>query len=148
MKQLLSKPVRWLTKWAWQREIGIVDGLAELKELSMKPGAMELKIETQPEIANQVATCLAKLVYTAENYTEMQFECGAKFKEKYDYLIVTIQKARGKTPHQLKMEAFEERDKAKEQLQPFLDLCHKLGWNGVENSKIAHVFLENLIANS
>lgn len=146
MKALLKRSVRYLTSWAWEREIEICEGIAELKELSLKPGAMELKIETDPAITEQIGTCLAALVYKSENYTEMQFECGAKFKEKYDYLIVTIQKARGKTPHQLKMEAFEERDKAKAQLQPFLDICHKHGWNGVENSKIAHVFLEDLIS--
>ena len=74
---------------------------------------MELKIETSPGIAEHVATCFASIAYKSENYTEMQFECGAKFREKYDYLIVTVQKARGKTPHQLKLEAWAERDRFK-----------------------------------
>ncbi len=40
----------------------------------------------------------------------------------------------------------EDYNKANEGLQKFLDLCHDLGWNGVENSKLSWVFLSNYLA--
>lgn len=100
-----------MTRWAWRDEIGIVDGISRLKTLSMDQEKMEAEIETSHGLAVYIGTILAYEANKAPNYVEMQFKPPVvKFKDKWHYITVTIQKHNGKTPHQMRVQAEQERD--------------------------------------
>jgi hypothetical protein len=108
-----------------------------LKQLHVKPGGMEAYIEFKPEVAQWIGKCLAYIVMKSPNYTEMQYEaCGRNTEFKGEWIgpiTVTVQKVRGKTPHQLRVEAEKQRDelvKCLEELIPFaqqeMQSCYEL----------------------
>ncbi len=114
---VLTRLVRWATAWAWQKEIGVCEGLAVVQGLNMEPGAMEVKIKQDPALAQWVAKCFAYMVMDSPNYTEMQFELCGEYAGKYEWLTVLIQKHQGKTPHQMRHQVERERDELLRQLQ-------------------------------
>jgi len=101
----MKKLIRRLTRWAWRSEIATCDGLAELKALNMDGGKMELRIESDPNLALWQAKCFASMVEKSPNYTELKFDLAGEFKGKYEWITVLVQKGNGKTPHQLRAEA-------------------------------------------
>lgn len=109
-----TKLIRRWTRWAWQREADAAEGLAQIQEMYAKPGAMELAIKTDPALSQYIAMCFAELVRKSENYTEMKFDVQPANGE---WLIVTVQKGKGKTPHQMRQNAEYERDAFKRDLQ-------------------------------
>lgn len=110
---LLVRPVRFLSSWAWAHERGAIEGFALLKSMKMDDRTLDMAIQTQPEMAQYVGKCFAAMVANSPNYTEMQFTVNEKYHGKWEHLTVTIQKFNGKTPHQLKVEAEQERDRYK-----------------------------------
>lgn len=72
---------------------------AELTDLNIKNGAINLKIKT--EVAILLAQWAKDVVQDAPNYVEIVL-VDPDNEEKY---LVTVQKLSGKTPHQLRMEA-------------------------------------------
>jgi len=109
--------VRKMTSWAWQREIGVCEGIAVLKALEMDDGKLDLKLQQDPAVAQWIAKCFASMVADAPNYTEMKFNLCGKYRGKWEWLTVHIQKGHGKTPHQLRQEAEMELAKLKAQLK-------------------------------
>jgi len=112
----LHAVVRWSTSWAWQKEIQVCDGLAELRGLEMDGNKMDIKIHSDPALAQWQAKCFASMVANSPNYTEMKFELHGEYKGKWEWLTVLIQKGNGKTPHQLRQEAERERDQLRARL--------------------------------
>lgn len=114
----LQRIVRRSTSWAWQREIQACDGMAELKAMNMDGNKMDIKIQTNPDLAYWQAKCFAFMVAQSPNYTEMKFELCGEYKGKYEWMTVLIKKDSGKTPHELRMEAERERDELRRSLTP------------------------------
>ncbi len=97
--------VRRLTSWAWQDEVAIRDGIARLKTLHMTEGGIEMDIKVHPAQKEHIAHCFAAMVADSPNYTEVKYDFYAKKQDGHEWVIVTVQKGSGKTPHQLRMEA-------------------------------------------
>lgn len=78
------------------------DGAIKLKELHATERGMELHIEQTPELAQCVAKSFASLIADAPNYVEMQFKPSpTKWKDKFEWVTVTVVRGTGKTAHQL-----------------------------------------------
>lgn len=107
MRKFITTAVRYLTRWAWQKEISIVAGMAHIEEIHAQGGnRLELSIKQNPALAQYVAQCFAELVASSENYTEMRFDL--KHPTAYDGIYVLVKKFNGKTPHELRMIAEKE----------------------------------------
>lgn len=116
MKNIIHRLTRWLSAWAWQKEIASFDGLAVLKSMSMDEHKLDMKIQQDPAVAQWVAKCFVSMVAFSTNYTEMKFETHGQFLGKFEWITVHIQKGNGKTPHQLRQEAEKERDELRAKL--------------------------------
>ena len=118
MKRLFIQLVRYLSAWAWQKEIATIDSLAVLKglELDMDEGKMDIKIQQDPALAQWIAKGFVSMVAESPNYTEMKFDLSGEYRGKFEWITVHIQKGNGKTPHQLRQEAEQERDQLRIQL--------------------------------
>lgn len=79
---------------------------ALLKELHITENGIEAHVEANPEISKLIAHAFVSMVASSPNYTEMTFEPKTvEHKGQFDCITVTIQKVKGKTPHQKRMEA-------------------------------------------
>lgn len=96
--------VRFMSSFAWRKEIGTCEGIATLKALEMDESGMDLKIQQDPAVAQWVAKCFASMVCESPNYTELKFDLCGEYKKKFEWMTVHIQKGNGKTPHQLRQE--------------------------------------------
>lgn len=105
--------VRLLSKWAWEDEVATANGLIKIEEMSLKDGAMEMRLKENPKLAEWTAACFAQIVADAPNYAEMQL---GRVTKKGELITVLIQKASGKTPHQLRREAEAEVERLKAEL--------------------------------
>lgn len=86
----------------------VTDGIAKIKKLNMGETSSELDIEIDPNAAQHIARCLASLVLKSPNYTEVKFDLSGPSADKFEWVIVLVQKGKGKTPHQLRLEAEKE----------------------------------------
>jgi len=109
--KLINRFVRWATKWAWKHELSVTEGIAVLKSFNMEDDKLEFSLKQDPTIAQWIAKCFVSMVANSPNYTEMKFDLADKYNGKHEWITVHIQKGNGKTPHQLRKEAEEERDK-------------------------------------
>ncbi len=109
-RDLLCRTARWVSSWAWQKEIKTCEGLAILKGLDMDEDKLDIKIQQDPALAQWISKCFASMVADSPNYTEMKFDLCGQYRGKYEWLTVHIQKGNGKTPHQMRLEAECERD--------------------------------------
>lgn len=98
-----------------------------IKELHATEGAMELHIQQSPWKAQWMAQCFANIVSPAPNYVEMKFDTVAKQKNGWEWITVTVQKGKGKTPHQMRQQAERERDEYKTMLnaEPTDQVTHR-----------------------
>lgn len=99
--------IRKWTKWAWEHEYNVSEGIAKMKSLHMDGNAMEMEIKLHPEQQQYIAQCFAAMVAESANYTEMKFDMVAKYPRpdndtEHKWVTVTVQKGMGKTPHQLR----------------------------------------------
>ena len=94
--------VRWLSAWAWTREIETCESMVQLKAFEMDEDGLDLKIQQDPMLAQYVAKCFASMVASSPNYTEMKFDLCGKWAGKHEWMTVLIQKGSGKTPHELR----------------------------------------------
>ena len=93
------------------------EGLAKVVRACVDRTSMEIEIEQHPAVAQHVAKCFASMVAASPNYTEMKFELHGDWKGKGDWITVTIKKGKGKTPHECRMEAEQERDQLAERVK-------------------------------
>ena len=113
---MVKKLVKYLTRWAWDKELQIIDGSAELKALCLEPNKLEMEIKLRPELKEYIALCLAEIVRESPNYTEMKFNTVAKTEDGVEWITVLVKKGSGKTPHELRVQAEKERDEARDEL--------------------------------
>jgi hypothetical protein len=123
---LLYRITRRLSAWAWRDEINICNGIAEIEELHATQNGMDIAIKQSPACAQYVAQCFASIVAASPNYTEMKFEVVLKT-EKWEWITVLVKKDKGKTPHELRLEAERERDQLREEVK-------RLKQKDIENS--------------
>jgi hypothetical protein len=143
MKHLLTKAVRKATRWAWQKEIDICDGIAEVEEMHATPGHMEMVLSESPARSHYIAACFASIVAKAPNYVEMNFKPSAAHlrdedigKPGYDMVTVCVQKVTGKTPHQLRMEAERKAEEAHK------EACFQVGRKKELETVLRAIFLD------
>lgn len=106
MIKMLTKLVRWASRWAWQKEIKFMDTSVELEYMTMDEKSFEAKAIMNPGLAQMMAHAFAEQAFNTPNYVEMQFQPRAvKHRDKWIMVTVTVQKHDGKTPHELRMEA-------------------------------------------
>ncbi len=119
-----TKIVRRLSTFAWRKEIETCNGFAYIKSFNIqsKEGneKLDITIQQKPEVAHWVGKCFASMIYDSPNYTELKFDVCGKYKDKFEWITVTVKKGNGKTPHQLKSEAERERDELKVELNRLL----------------------------
>jgi hypothetical protein len=116
VKGTLTCPVRWLSAWAWAKEIETCEAMVQLKAFEMDEAGLDLKIQQDPMLAQYVAKCFASMVASSPNYTEMKFDLCGKWAGKHEWMTVLIQKGNGKTPHELR--EFAERELARLRSSP------------------------------
>lgn len=80
-----------------------------LKHLHVEGGAMDVTIEGAKRVVGLLATSLAKMFADAGATNYVQYEVR---NAEHDYILL-LQRAEGKTPHQLRQEAERERDEAR-----------------------------------
>ena len=91
--------------------------MAVLESLEADTRRMEVRIKTIPGLKEHMALCMAEILGDAPNYTEMKFDLVApKGDEGFEWVTVTIRRDRGKTPHQLRLEAEEKLVKAQNEI--------------------------------
>jgi len=84
-----------------------LQSLAHFTEIHATKGGMDLHIQQHPVLREMIAKTFATMVLNSPNYTEMTFSVMAEPEKR---ITVTVKKAEGKTPHQLRIEAEQQRD--------------------------------------
>jgi hypothetical protein len=106
---MMRRFIRFISKWAWRQELETINGIVRINELSVVPGKMAMHIEQNPAIARWVAQCFASLLLGSPNYTELKFR--TRKPDTFDWIVVTVRRDSGQTPHELRIKAECERDK-------------------------------------
>lgn len=88
-----------------------------LKEVSIKPGAMEMTMEGATAIVKRLAIAMITFLegVGAKNYAEQEISLGTN-----DFVML-VQRRSGRTPHQLRVDAEAERDAARNALSAAVD---------------------------
>lgn len=121
-----TRLTRWATRWAWQKEINALDNIAWFKELSLDEHKLQGEVILTDGMAQVIAHAFAEATFNTPNYVEYQFEPRAvRHRDQWAKTVITVKKHTGKTPHELRRIAEQERDDALKQLDELRKELHK-----------------------
>jgi hypothetical protein len=104
--KIITRFVRWLTRWAWKKELEATENIATLEKLAMSGNYAELELKAKsPALHRHLCRSLAAIVAESPNYTEMKFDVVSDHEDGKIWVTVLVQKGSGLTPHELRREA-------------------------------------------